>query len=110
MLIPHPSRIARRERSYRETPALQPGPVALLERPVDHARLDVLGPAGALVAVVGLRGVEAQAGDDDHRVPGVGVDGDPAAEAAFAPAAEPAGVERGLENPGALRPEHVADR
>ena len=45
--------------------------------------------------------VEAQPGDHHVGVAGVGVDGDPAALAAIAPAHEAAGVERALEEPPA---------
>jgi hypothetical protein len=76
-------------------------------------RREVLGvrpagvPAGAGDAGEVVAGVEAQAGDHHVGVVGVGVDGDPAAEAGFAPVFELAGDHRRVEQAGGV--EDVAD-
>src|SRR4029079_7686399 len=88
---------------------LEPEEVALLERAVDEPGLDVLRPPGALLAVGGDRGVEAQPRDHGVGVTRVGEDGDPRAPALLTPAGEGAGVLGGLEDGGALRAEHIAD-
>ena len=69
----------------------------------------VFAPAGAAaVAVVGHRGVPAQAGDDRVDVLVVGVDPHPAARPAAAPAHEAGRVERLFEQAAGVQ--HVADR
>src|SRR3954452_6004716 len=83
--------------------------MALDERTVDEAGPDVLRPARALEPVVGLGGVEAQAGDHHVGVAAVGVDRDPGATPALAPALHVAGGQGGLEDVGALAAEDVAD-
>src|ERR1700760_1277986 len=78
-------------------------------RDVAFVRRQHFVPAGAgFVDAFVARGVEAVARDRHVGVAGVGVDGDPAAFAFFAPALERAGGERAGEEPAAV--EGVGDR
>ena len=78
---------ARFQHGSGECHALEPALVACgALRDVGEALADVLRPAGAGLAVVGLRGVEPEARDHDEDVAGVTVGRDPVALALAGPA------------------------